>query len=138
MAKRNQSQVQSPVDENVTVAIPKVAPLQTARSINFARTLVDSAENAAAAGVVKTAKGTNLSKARVYGYDNGTQGGKVPVGAVIAVVPGTTPPKGVTADQWLLLQQFAGKSVTVAYDNKVASRSVRRAYRAGAIRFIGA
>jgi hypothetical protein len=119
-------------------AIPKVAPLAQAKAINFARTLVDSADNAVAAGVVKTAKGTNVSKARVYGYDNGTQGGKVPVGATIVVVPGARPPAGVTPDQWLLLQQYAGKSVTVAYDNKVTSRSVRRAYRAGAIRFLGA
>lgn len=119
-------------------AVPKVAPRDVARSINFGRSMVPADAAPAPAGVVKTAKGTNLSKAKVYGYDNGAAGGKVPTHAIIALVPGAKDPAGVTAEQWALLQKFAGKTVTVAYDNQVASRSVRRAYRAGAIRFVGA
>ena len=119
------------------VAVPKVAPLAVAKEINFARGQIAADQEPTAAGVVKTAKGTNPSKARVYGYDNGVLGGgTVPKQALIAVVPNAKPPAGVTSEQWLLLQQFHGKSVTVAYDNQVASRSVRRAYRAGAIRFV--
>jgi len=130
----------APTDAPVVAgpAVPKVAPRDVARSINFGRGLVPADAAPAPAGVVKTAKGTNLSKAKVYGYDNGVAGGKVPVHAVIAIVPGCKDPAGVTVEQWALLQTFAGKTVTAAYDAQVASRSVRRAYRAGAIRFVGA
>lgn len=141
-SKAQAAAVESIVNESAPVqvqstSIPRVAPLAVAKEHNFARGLIPADQDAVAAGVVKTAKGTNPSKARVYGYDNGlTGGGTVPKQALIAVVANAKPPAGVTAEQWLLLQEFNGKSVTVAYDNKVASRSVRRAYRAGAIRFV--
>lgn len=118
--------------------VPRVAAMPQAREINFARSLVSAEEEAAAAQVVKTAKGTNPTKTRVYGYDNGVQGGGVPKGATVVIVPGAKPPAGVTSGQWLQLSGLGGKTVQSVYDAGVASRSVRRAYRAGAIRFMGA
>jgi hypothetical protein len=113
------------------------APLLQARAANFAKTKVAEDQTPEAAGVVKTAKGTNEHKLRVYGYDNGEGGGKVPKEAKIALVPGVTAvPAGVTSGQWEKLQEWAGKTVQAAYDSQlISSRTVRRAYRAGAIRF---
>ena len=123
----------------VLAPIPRSAPREVAKAINFARSLVIAGEVATAAQVVKTAKGTNPEKARVYGYDNGAGGGKVPTAAIIAIVADAKPPAGVTPGQWLLLQEYNGKTVSAAYDAKaIASRTIRRAYRAGAIRFVGA
>jgi hypothetical protein len=94
------------------------------------------ADGAVAADVALTAKGTNRRKLRVYGYDNLSSGGSVPKDAVVVLVAGIVgTPKGVADAQWAALQSQAGKTVSVAYDNGVASRTVRRAYRAGAIRF---
>lgn len=126
------------VDGFVGPLLPRIAAKHVAKGINFARAAVDTNAGVAAALVVKTAAGTNASKAKVYGYDNGAAGGGVPKGAIIALVPAAKSPAGVTPGQWALLQTFAGKTVATAYDNGVASRSVRRAYRAGAIRFVAA
>lgn len=133
------AQVAVPVAPTQVVA-PKVssatrAPLAVAKAANFAHARVAPDAAPTAAVVVKTTKGTNASKVRVYGYDNGSSGGGVPKDAILSVVPGAPAPSGVTPGQWALLQKLAGKTVAVAYDNLVASRSVRRAYRAGAIRF---
>lgn len=115
----------------------KRLPLAQAREANFARAKVDATEAVVAAGVVKTAKGTNEHKLRVYGYDNGAGGGRVPKEATIALVPGVTQtPAGVTQNQWEALVALAGSTVQAAYDTQlISSRTVRRAYRAGAIRF---
>ena len=142
MAKSTKVAQVAQVVEIVAAPAAEVAakrlPLVQARAANFAHTTLTADEIAVAAGVVKTAKGTNAHKLRVYGYDNGVGGGSVPKAAVIAVVPGTTAvPAGVTAQQWAALQAVAGQSVQAAYDgNTVSSRTVRRAYRAGAIRFV--
>jgi hypothetical protein len=114
--------------------VPVRAPLAVARSFNFSN--VADEEALAAAHVVKTAKGTNLGKARVYGYDNGSQGGGLPKASRMLVVAGATQPAGVTSGQWELLQASDGTTVGALLDAKVvASRSIRRAYRGGAIRF---
>jgi hypothetical protein len=114
---------------------PAVVTLGAARAANFAQAPNPSALERAA--LVKPAKGTNPKKARVYGYDNGAGNGAVPKTAAVHAVPAMTgAPKGVTPAQWELLQSFFGQSVQVAYDGGVDSRSVRRAYRAGFIRFV--
>jgi hypothetical protein len=146
MAKANKVAAQAAIVSDVAEAqqavlapIPRSAPREVAKAINFARSLVIAGEAAQSAQVVKTAKGTNVSKERVYGYDNGAGGGKVPTAAIIAIVADAKPPAGVTPGQWLLLQEYNGKTVSAAYDAKaIASRTIRRAYRAGAIRFVGA
>ena len=90
-----------------------------------------------AANVALTSKGTNPKKQRVYGYDNLAEGGgRVPKQAKIAVVEGASLPRGVKDTQWTKLQGYAGQTVESAYGNGVSSRTVRRAYRAGAIRFV--
>lgn len=133
MSKRNSSPAPAPAA--APTAPVRAQSVTDARDRNFGK--VANPDNLVSAGVVLTAKGVNPAKARVYGYD--TDNGKVPLNAVIAVVPGVTgTPKGVTPGQWLLLQGLAGKSVQSAYDGGAASRSVRRAYRAGFIRFINA
>lgn len=129
---------QEPTEELPAPVIGKTAPKAIAREHNFGIAKVAADAVPAPAPVVKPAKGTNLSKERVYGYDNGEGNGKVPVKAKIAIVPDAKSPAGVTPNQWLLLQEYAGKTVEDAYANRVASRSVRRAFRAGAIRFVAA
>jgi hypothetical protein len=125
-------QVQAPASAE---AQPARITLGVARSINFGKTANPSALEPA--GVVKTAKGENAKRVRVYGYDNGAQGGRVNKAASIAIVPGTTgTPKGVTAGQWAALTEQSGKSVESAYAAGVTARTVRRAYRAGFIRFV--
>jgi hypothetical protein len=140
MAKRQSSPASevapvAPVATETPVrkATPRAASIAAAREVNFGR--VVTPDEVVGAPVLRTAAGVNPHRVRVYGYDTDT--GRVPKGAVLAVVPGATLPVGVTEGQWQLLQEYAGKQVQVAYDNGVASRSVRRAYRAGAIRFIG-
>lgn len=112
-------------------------PLPQARDHNKAFTILGADQEAQAAGIALTSKGTNPKKVRVYGYDNlADGGGKVPKDAKVLLVPGFQGvPKGVAEGQWVLLQEWAGKTVNAAYDAKVSSRTVRRAYRAGAIRF---
>lgn len=122
-------------------AVTAVAPatrvtVAVAKSHNFA--LVANPSALAPAGVVKTGKGENPKRVRVYGYDNGQAGaGRVNKAAQLQVVPGTTGlPRGVTAGQWQALSALAGSTVQQAYDAGVTSRTVRRAYRAGFIRFV--
>jgi hypothetical protein len=110
--------------------------LLAAKSNNFA--LAPNPSELARAALIKPAKGENPKRVRVYGYDNGADGGRVPKDAVVQAVPGSTGlPKGVTAGQWALLQAQSGKLVRSAYDAGVTSRTMRRSYRAGFIRFVG-
>jgi hypothetical protein len=112
-------------------------PLPEARAHNKQHVLVANGDKVVAANVALTSKGTNPKKQRVYGYDNLAEGGgRVPKEATIAVVEGSALPKGVRESQWSALQGFAGKKVVDAYGNGISSRTVRRAYRAGAIRFV--
>lgn len=140
MAKRPSSpETQAPAQDapasEVVANTAKRLPFAQAKEANFGKKADPDALQGA--GVVLTAKGTNMAKQRVYGYDTDT--GKVPTGAVIAIVPGAGCPKGVPEAQWAALQEWAGKTVQAAYDSqKVASRTVRRAYRGGAIRFLNA
>lgn len=115
---------------------PKTArvTLGQAKAHNFG--LVANPSALAAAGVVRTSKGENPKRRLVYGYDNGQAGGRINKAAVLHLVPGFTgTPKGVTDKQWAALSGFSGKTVQAAYDGGVDSRTVRRSYRAGAIRF---
>jgi hypothetical protein len=147
MAKRNKMETTQVVANTETaveeIAAPQQKPtrksalralsIKEARDANFGR--VADADNVVGAAVLKTAAGVNLSRTRVYGYDTDT--GRVPKTAKLVVVPGATLPSGVTQGQWDLLQKYSGMTVQTAYDNGVASRSVRRAYRAGTVRFVG-
>lgn len=134
-----QSAEQATVEQAAASAAPKRLrlPLPQAREHNKQHGLLPAdAAAAVAANVALTARGTNPQKRRVYGYDNLAEGGgRVPRNALIAVVPGSELPRGVQATQWAKLQSYAGQSVESAYGNGVSSRTVRRAYRAGAIRF---
>lgn len=112
-------------------------PLPEARAHNKQHVLVADGDKVVAANVALTSKGTNPKKTRVYGYDNLSEGGgRVPKQAKIAVVEGASLPRGVKDTQWTKLQGYAGQTVESAYGNGVSSRTVRRAYRAGAIRFV--
>jgi hypothetical protein len=117
--------------------VKTVANLLAARAVNFRAT--PSVAVAAAAEVVKTAKGMNLKRLNVYGYD--TNDGRVPKTAFVVLVPGFLGvPKGVKAAAWTALTAMGGKPVLAFYDAYAkaefdASSAVRRAYRAGAIRF---
>jgi hypothetical protein len=143
---KKQKQTQVPAtDAQVTAPEAAVAtppktlrlPLAEAREHNKAFTFVapDAAKSAA---IALTAKGTNPKKARVYGYDNLADGGGVPKDKRILLVPGLQGvPKGVSQQQWdVLCAVAADGDVTVAgAKDSVTSRTIRRAYRAGYIRF---
>ena len=117
----------------------KRLPLEQARAHNKVHVKLAADAAVTAADVALTSKGTNPRKTRVYGYDNLAEGGgRVPKGATLAIVPGAELPKGVQDGQWTKLKGYAGQTVEAAYGNGVSSRTVRRAYRAGAIRFVNA
>lgn len=121
---------------------PKRAPLPQARAHNMGNKLVSEDGAVQSADVCLTSKGTNPRKLRVYGYDNLAEGnGRVPKDKRVALVPGiASTPKGVADAQWTklvgLVQGNGNLTVSGLYDNGVASRTVRRAYRAGALRFV--
>ena len=137
--KQKQTQVAVPATTEAVVAAPAKTPrlpLPDAQAHNRQFTFVDG--QAASAAIALTAKGTNPKKARVYGYDNLADGGGVPKDKRILLVPGLSGvPKGVAESQWDALVLLASDgSVTVAgAKDSVTSRTIRRAYRAGYIRF---
>ena len=112
-------------------------PLPEAQTHNRAFTFVDG--KAVSATLALTSKGTNPKKARVYGYDNLADGGGVPKDKRILLVSGLSGvPKGVAEAQWdaLVTLVTADPTTTVATaKDSVTSRTIRRAYRAGFIRF---
>jgi hypothetical protein len=111
-------------------------PLPAAKQHNAQHVLLAPNAPVVGAAVAITAKGTNTRKQRVYAYSNAAGGGGVPQQAAVLVVPGFVGvPKGVNAAQWAALQALAGSTVAHCYANGIVSRTVRRAYRAGAIRF---
>lgn len=145
-AQQDQTQQdQTAVPETAPIAVVVAKgrlrlPLGEARAHNLGFTVLQPDGAVEAAGIALTSKGTNPTRVRVYGYDNLAAGGKVPKEAKVALVPGQTgAPKGVNPAQWDKLVGMAKDQPTVAhlYDNGIVSRTVRRAYRAGAIRFIG-
>lgn len=143
MSKRKmQSPQASATDVVVEPVVAVVAktlrlPLPEAQTHNRAFTFVDG--KATPATIAITAKGTNPKKARVYGYDNLADGGGVPKDKRILLVPGLSgTPKGVAEAQWdaLVTLVTADPSTTVSTaKDSVTSRTIRRAYRAGFIRF---
>jgi hypothetical protein len=156
IAKQAVAKAAAPVTPVEPVEVP-VAPVETkkqrasrvAGGLRRAGTLaqaiahnkaIDPAnpESVVKADIVATDKGANEKRRRVYGYDNGSGGMGVPKAAKVLLVPGFTGiPRGVNADQWAKLQSLAGNTVQHCYDNLGAnpSRTVRRSFRAGAIRF---
>ena len=137
--KQKQTQVAVPATTEAVVAAPAKTPrlpLPDAQAHNRQFTFVDG--QAASAAIALTAKGTNPKKARVYGYDNLADGGGVPKDKRILLVPGLSGvPKGMAESQWdalVLLASDGSVTVTGARDS-VTSRTIRRAYRAGYIRF---
>jgi len=117
----------------------KRLPFEAARAHNRANVVVDP-KDVKPADVAFTEKGTNKSKRRVYGYDNWANGnGKVPVGSKVVIVPEAKLPKAVGTEQWELLVKLVTSGtalVTALYDAGIHSRTIRRSYRAGAIRFV--
>lgn len=141
--------VESPVESQPAVESPASPakagrlrlPLPAAKAHNLGHTVLQAGAVVVAANVALTSKGTNPNRVRVYGYDNLGNGGRVPKESQVALVPGQQGvPKGVNEKQWDKLVGMCASPVTVShlYDNGIVSRTVRRAYRAGAIRFVGA
>ena len=114
-------------------------PLKAAQAHNAAVALVAVGAPVVGAALARTARGTNMAKARVYGYANSANGGGVPQGALFLLVPGFTGvPRGVNAAQWATVQAHATGNLTVAQlraTHGVSGRTIRRAFRAGAVAF---
>ena len=130
-----------PVVAVEVVAVPKVArtrlPLAQAQAHNVFVPLTAD-QTVVPAAIAFTEKGTNPKKVRVYGYDNADGGRGIPKDKRVVVVPGASCPKGVNGAQWDLLVSSlqADPAQTVAQlKANIAGRTIRRAYRAGAIRF---
>ena len=127
----------------VAVSVPAVAapailrlPLGEARAHNKVFAFVPDGTIAKAAALALTAKGTNPKKLRVYGYDNLSDGGGVPKDKRVLLVAGFTGcPKGVAEAQWEKLVAAPTGNAASLKDLGITSRTIRRAYRAGAIRF---
>lgn len=130
---------QSPVVETKPTRVKRLRlPLGEARTHNGQFNPIAKGDEAVSANIALTSKGTNPKKVRVYGYDNLANGGGVPKASVVAVVEGVACPKGVNAgqfDRMVELAKSGDATVQSLYDNGIRSRTVRRAYRAGAIRF---
>ena len=110
-------------------------PLGEARTHNKVFGFV-SDDNVVAANIALTAKATNPKKVRVYGYDNLSDGGGVPKDKRVVLVPGFVgTPKGVATPQWEKLVAAPASTTVALKDLGITSRTIRRAYRAGAIRF---
>jgi hypothetical protein len=142
MAKRNKSaapaveQSAAPVEQSQAPRVARLRlPLEQARAHNVQFVPVDPAA-VTAANVALTSKGTNPKKARVYGYDNLSNGGGVPKTHKVAIVEGAVNPKGVNPAQFELLVANPGHTVIELRGLGITSRTIRRAYRAGAIRFV--
>ena len=121
-------------------AAPVVAtlrlPLGEARAHNKVFAFVPDGTIAKAAALALTAKGTNPKKLRVYGYDNLAEGGGIPWDKRVLLVAGFTGcPKGVAEAQWEKLVAAPTGNAASLKDLGITSRTIRRAYRAGAIRF---
>jgi len=111
-------------------------PLGEARAHNKIFAFVPDGTIAKAAALALTAKGTNPKKLRVYGYDNLSDGGGVPKDKRVLLVAGFTGcPKGVAEAQWEKLVAAPTGNAASLKDLGITSRTIRRAYRAGAIRF---
>jgi len=111
-------------------------PLGEARAHNKVFAFVPDGTIAKAAALALTAKGTNPKKLRVYGYDNLSDGGGVPKDKRVLLVAGFTGcPKGVAEAQWEKLVAAPTGNAASLKDLGITSRTIRRAYRAGAIRF---
>lgn len=128
--------------EQPTVAPTDVAPEQpvvvTKRSLQVAREANASnppvaKDQPVRAALVRPARGENPERRRVFGYDNGP-GGKVPLAAKVVVVNSgslsTAYPALATA-----LSTTPDASVQDLKSAGVSSKSFRRAFRSGLIRF---
>jgi len=151
MAKRNKA-VAAPVTETQQVEVTEVTetqqpaprvsrlrkPLPEARAHNMVFAPLANGDAPQAANVSGTTKGSNPTKARVYGYDNLANGGGVPKDKRVVIVAEACP-KGVAQGQWdkLVGSVAADPAQTVAQLKSagIAGRTIRRAYRNGGIRF---
>jgi hypothetical protein len=112
-------------------------PLPQAKTHNTNFVVLAAGAPVVAANLAGTTKGSNPKKARVYGYGNMANGGGVPKQAICVVVPGFTGvPANVNPGQWALLVKQAGVPVSTLYNNGITARTIRRAYRAGAVNFV--
>ncbi len=110
------------------------AAYTTAKANNFG--LAVNSKKVSAAVLTKSSKGTNAKRNRLYGYDNGANGGPVPVLATMVLVPGATANNGGQKALVAFIKATTKPTAQGGYSAKVfTSRTVRRAYRAGLIRF---
>jgi hypothetical protein len=62
---------------------------------------------------------------------------KIDLSAKVVAVPGRTgTPKGVADTQWAKLLPLSGQTGQSCKDNGITARTLRRAFRAGFIRFV--
>lgn len=112
--------------------------LPLARAANNANgMLAIGAKVVPAAAIVQTAKGANPARMGVYGYSNNN---RVPLASRVLLVTGASAqvPKGIQPAQFASLQKLAKagtQTVSALYGAGITSRTMRRAYRAGVIRF---
>src|SRR4030095_13859518 len=116
-------------------------PLPQAKAHNSAIPLLAKGATVTPATVVRSARGTNPKRTRYYGYGNAAHGGGIPAAAGVAIGAGITQaPKGVNPTQWasLVAAVKANPNHTVQQHKAagIQGRTLRRAYRAGAIRFV--
>ena len=137
MAKPAKPVVPATAPAVVVAATPILRlPLGEARAHNKVFAFVPDGTIAKAAALALTSKGTNPKKLRVYGYDNLSDGGGVPKDKRVLLVAGFTGcPKGVAQAQWDKLVAAPTGNAASLKDLGITSRTIRRAYRAGAIRF---
>lgn len=106
--------------------------LQVAREANASNAPVDLSAPVRAA-LVRPAKGENPERRRVFGYDNGP-GGKVPTSAKVVVVNAGSLQSAYPALAEAL-STTPDASVADIKSAGVSSKSFRRAFRSGLIRF---
>jgi hypothetical protein len=128
----------APVKKAVRAVILR-KPLADAKAHNMQFAPIAKNGKPVAADVCATTKGSNPKKARVFGYDNLANGGGVPKDKRIVLVA-TDCPKKVGQMQWdaLVRAVKAAPDAPVSQikqDGKIQGRTIRRAYRMGAIRF---
>ena len=131
MAKRTSKATPAPAAGTRTT-------LALARTANKANgMLAPTAKVVPAAAITQTAKGANPTRMGVYGYSNNN---RVPLASRVLLVTGASAqvPKGILPAQFASLQKLAKagtQTVSALYGAGISSRTMRRAYRAGVIRF---
>lgn len=136
MAAIAASAVESVAPEAVAPVTSPAKSLAVARATNGANTYVaPDADKVERAVLVRPSKGENPKRGRVYGYDNLSDGGKVPVDSIVKLTGATGSLAGF--DKLRDTVEGHGEPLTVrdCKNAGISSKTIRRAYRSGLIRF---